>query len=479
MNFARHRSLTCLVCLLFSCFAHAETIVITGGTLIDVSNSGLNSNDITPATVIMENDRILYAGPAAQAKLPFNAKMIDAKGKYLVPGLIEGFGSLQSQGFANAYLYEGVTSVYVTVDPLGGDTRRGKLFEGAHPGPRVIRGGLINSYSVDGADDSDTSMTKLRLERPRISNEQITQRMESMQKKGVRCVLIHYNTWPDQVDHIVREARRLGMGTMGELGFTSYPYAARAGVGAFVHTQKYLTELVPFDIRLAWTDEPFGPAGQAMNLALWALDPDTEQVRRWGKFLAASKSYLMPTESIAANAFPGFARDNPWLRPAAKLIAPDQLFRPINRTTGEPESTRPKEFLAKAVQGIKTEMAVEKRLHEQGARFLAASGTSAFGVMPGGGMHQEMQLLVRYVGLTPREALAAATSNYAAALNYTDIGEIREGRRADVLVLASDPRLAIEAVEKIDVVIAQGVVIDRAGLLNWTIPALHPKIELN
>ena len=122
-------------------------------------------------------------------------------------------------------------------------------------------------------------------------------------------------------------------------------------------------------------------------------------------------------------------------------------------------------------------MLLNRRFHEQGARFLAASGTSAFGVLPGGGMHQEMQIFVHELGFTPREALAAATSNYAQALNLTDIGEIRAGRRADVLLLKSDPRLAIEAVEQIEVVIAQGEMIDRPAPLNWTIPADYPKIK--
>ncbi len=476
MNFVQHCALWCFTCLHLAPPAMAETIVITGGTLIDVSNHGRSSNDITPATVILEDDRILYAGPAADAKLPAKARVIDAKGKYLVPGLIEGFGSLQSQGFANAYLYEGVTAVYVETDP-GGDTRRGKLFADAKPGPRVLKGGLITSYSVTGDDDSDQSMAKLRLEQPRLSNEQLTKRLESMQKNGIRCVLIHYNTWPDQVDHIVRETRRLGIGTIGELGFTSYPYAARAGVGAFIHTTRYVAELMPFDLRLALADEPFGPPGREGNLFIWQLDSNSPEVRRWGQFLASTKTYLMPTASLAANAFPGFPRANPWLRPAAKLVAPDQLFRPLDPITAEPESSRPKDYLAKAVKGVQNEMMLDRRFHEQGALFLAASGTSAFGVLPGGGMHQEMQLLVHQIGLTPREALAAATSNYATALKYTDIGEIRAGRRADLLLLNSDPRLAIEAVEQIDTVIAQGVVIDRAALLNWKIPADYPKIN--
>lgn len=454
----------------------AQPIAISGGTLVDVSNAGHSSNDIVSSTVLIDNDRILYAGPTAKAKIPRNALRINARGKFIVPGLIEGFGALQSQGFANAYLYEGVTSVFLA-DPVN-DTRRGVAFLDAKPGPRVLLGAMMNGYSEKGEDDPELTLAQLRTERPRLTPEQLRKRMETLHENGVRCVMIFYNTWPDQVDQIVRDARRLGMGTIGELGFTSYPYAARAGVGAFVHDQKYHTELAPFDVRLAWTDDPFGPAGLQMNRALWQIDPESEAVKRWGQFLAASTSYLMPTLSLSANMYPGFPKENPWLRPAATLVAEDQLFKPLDRVTGEPAPLpRPAEYLAAASQGIRTEMQIDRHLHDQGARFLAASGSSAFGTLPGGGMHEEMQILVSHVGLSPREALAAATSNYAEALQFTDLGEVVVGRRADILLLRSDPRTSVTALNDIDIVIAQGAVVDRPALLQYKIPKDHPVIE--
>jgi hypothetical protein len=468
------RNLIGLFLCAISAFSVASPLVITGATLVDVSDGGRGQNDISPATVILDGDRIAYAGPAATAPIPAGAQTINAAGKYLVPGLIEGFGSLQSQGFANAYLYEGVTSVYLA-DP-GRDSRRGIAYLDAKPSPRVMLGAAVTGYSEDGQDDSDESMARQRVEGKRLSHEQLSARLEALKAKGVRCVLIHYNTWPDQVDHIVREARRLGLGTIGELGFTDYAYAARAGVGAFVHGQKYHGELAPFDVRLAWADDPFGPPATVMNLAIWEMDPESDLVRRWGRFLAQSNTYLMPTEMLAVNSFVGYPRHNPWLRPSAALVADDQLFRPLDRRTAEPPpSTRPADYVAKGPKGVKTEMRMDRSLHEQGARFLAASGTSAFGVLPGGGLHEEMRLLVDEVGLTPREALAAATSNYAAALHFDDVGEIRAGRRADLLILTADPRHTIDALETIDTVIAQGQVVDRAALLNWQIPAVHPK----
>src|SRR6202000_2966866 len=74
--------------------------------------------------------------------------------------------------------------------------------------------------------------------------------------------------------------------------------------------------------------------------------------------------------------------------------------------------------------------------------YLAASGAPVEGTMPGISMHTELEMLVR-LGLSPREALAAATSNYAVQFGWTELGQIAPGRRADILVLDGDPTASI------------------------------------
>jgi len=103
----------------------------------------------------------------------------------------------------------------------------------------------------------------------------------------------------------------------------------------------------------------------------------------------------------------------------------------------------------------------------QGAHpfYLAASGASALGTMPGISLHTELELLVR-LGLTPREALAAATSNYSEHFRWHELGLVEVGRRADLLILAADPTVDISNTRKIHSVILDGEVIDRAALLS-------------
>jgi imidazolonepropionase-like amidohydrolase len=97
--------------------------------------------------------------------------------------------------------------------------------------------------------------------------------------------------------------------------------------------------------------------------------------------------------------------------------------------------------------------------------YLAASGADALGTMPGISIHTELELLVR-LGLSSREALAAATNNYALQLGWTELGQIAPGRRADILVVDADPTINIWNARRISTLILDGNTIDRDALLH-------------
>ena len=97
--------------------------------------------------------------------------------------------------------------------------------------------------------------------------------------------------------------------------------------------------------------------------------------------------------------------------------------------------------------------------------YLAATGAPVFGSMPGISMHTELELLVR-LGMSPREALAAATNNYSLQFGWNELGQIAPGRRADILVVDGDPTVNIWNARRISEMILDGNVMDRAALLN-------------
>lgn len=87
-------------------------------------------------------------------------------------------------------------------------------------------------------------------------------------------------------------------------------------------------------------------------------------------------------------------------------------------------------------------------LVEAGVTLLAGTDVSAGTTFHGVSMHRELELLVR-AGLSPQEALAAATSNVARAFGITDRGVIAPGKRADLLLVRGDPTVDILATRDI------------------------------
>ena len=96
-------------------------------------------------------------------------------------------------------------------------------------------------------------------------------------------------------------------------------------------------------------------------------------------------------------------------------------------------------------------------------------------VYPGFSLHDELALLVQS-GLTPLEALRAATYNPAEFLGALDsLGTVAQGKIADLVLLDADPLTDIRNTRRISIVIANGRVFDapaRAGLLSHVETAL-------
>jgi imidazolonepropionase-like amidohydrolase len=127
-----------------------------------------------------------------------------------------------------------------------------------------------------------------------------------------------------------------------------------------------------------------------------------------------------------------------------------------------------------AVQGVsesfppglpENEFRIEGQYQKAGARYLVGSGTDAFGTLPGISFHTELKLLTR-VGLSPRQALAAATSNFGELLGWKNVGQAKAGYNADLLVLDEDPVKDISNLKKISMVILNGKILNRDKLLS-------------
>jgi hypothetical protein len=438
----------------------AHPIAFVGGTVVDVSAFGSSTGDIRDSVVIVQHDRITAVGTRRATTIPRDAEVIDATGTFIVPGLHDVFATIDNQAFANAFLYMGVTALVANEAP---SSRRDGLFLTGTPSPRVYRMATVQGYDPTGLSPAPRTISELMTRGRKMDLAELTRRVDELASGGVKVLLLHYSLLPDQLRAVAAHARAIGLATIGELGATTYPEAISAGVRAFVHTSRYSLELAPPGMRAAVAAAPFGPPRIPYDEYLTRVRQDDPALARYAATLGASGVVLIPTLSLSYLDLPGHR--NPWTEPVARLLDPADLNLPADPKTGErpvPANPARDGFPPGYNEHLQV---IEARYCKAGARYLAGSGTDALGTMPGISLHTELELLVKAC-LTPRQALAAATANVGTAFAWRDVGQIRAGYNADLLVLGADPTIDIANVKRIDRVMVAGALIDRAALLH-------------
>ena len=461
----------------------APTLVLAGGTIIDVTEWGRSANDLRDAIVFIRDGQILAVGSRAALPIPKGTPVIDCTGKYLVPGLIDGYAGLSSQGQASANLYMGVTTVVATA----GDHRSWGygIDQNANPTPHL--------YLVDSIGSTDDwSLLANRSDNPEwqkklkdgtghvveLNPEDTARQLADTAKLGTRVLWLGHNLTAANTQWIIEHAHQAGLITYGEFVATPYRIGIQAGVDALLHMSRYELGVIPDELQQPLVEDPEGSASRTAYGYSERLPATDWRLRDYAKFIGAHRTALMPTFSTYYLRLPNHR--NLWHEPAAQLLDARNLNDPSDAKTGEaiyplatwtrhlPNSTERwmvENARHKADLEASHLWAINKTIFEASPHYLAASGAPAMGTMPGISLHTELELLVR-LGLSPREALAAATNNYAEQFHWNELGQIAPGRRADILVLDGDPTINIWNARHIDTIFLDGNQIDRESLLK-------------
>jgi imidazolonepropionase-like amidohydrolase len=121
-------------------------------------------------------------------------------------------------------------------------------------------------------------------------------------------------------------------------------------------------------------------------------------------------------------------------------------------------------WVARSVEALEAEKRNVKRLFDAGIMLVAGTDAPYPGVFLGEGIHRELELLVE-AGLTPLQALTAATKNAATLMDSEDEwGTLEVGKRADILVVSGNPAINVGDTRNVDNVIQRGHIIDREAL---------------
>jgi hypothetical protein len=451
-------------------------LVLAGGTVVDVSNWGHSAHDLPGAIVVVREGRITEVGIAGAVAIPKGARIIDCTGKFILPGLVDGFAGMNAQGQANADLYMGVTTIVAR-----SDEHYGRNDYAANPTPHLY---LIDSI---GSTDNWSLLArqpawaaKLRqVGRPaELSPEDTRRQLADTARLGTRVVLLGHNITAANTQWIIARAHQLGLVTYGEFVSTPYRVGVDAGVDALVHMGRYELGVIPDELQRPLVEAPEGAAANTAYDYAERLPTTDLHLRNYTRFLAAHHAALMPTFSLHFLNLPGH-RDL-WKEPAAGLLDPARMFQPSDRATGEMVYALPswgrrlpasgqrwleEDLRKKADQQAMRLWHINETIFAAYPRYLAASGAPARGTLPGISVHTELEMLVR-LGLTPREALAAATNNYALQFGWNELGLIAPGRRADILVVDGDPTASIWNARRISGLVLGGNVLDRNALLR-------------
>jgi imidazolonepropionase-like amidohydrolase len=377
-------------------------IALVGGTLVD----GTGSDAVHDATVVVEDGRILAAGPSTNIHVPVGAHRIDVRGQTIVPGLWDMHAHVMQVEWAPMYLATGVT----TVRDMGNEidfelALRGAIRAGAALGPSLLLAGLVDGPGPDafGAVTAGTP----------DEGRAVVRRYHDL---GFQQVKLYTLLSPAVVGAITNEAHRFGMTVTGHVPASlTVLSAVDSGMDHIAH--------------LPIRGDPGSDSVRRIVEGLRAHGTVVDPTASWGELLGHSTA--QPVQSLQ----PGVDELPSALR--TRIVA--MGVRTIDTATAHARLART--------------LAIIRELHEAGVPVVAGTDEG----VPGFSVSREMELY-QTAGFSPIDALRAATAVSAKAMHLEgEVGTLTPGLRADLLVLDRNPLEDVANVRALHFVMKNGV----------------------
>ena len=441
-----------VVLLSVACKSSGDGVVaLEGATLID----GTGRAPVADAIILVRDGHIQAVARVNEIPVPSGAQVVNLIGKTVIPGLIDSHAHVERWAIER-YVAWGVT----TVRDLGASSTdssialKNDLNLGSVLGPRMFTSGAM----IDGLSPTYPTATAVR------SRGDVRKAVDQRAVAGADYVKVYTKFTADLLPPLMDEASTLRLPVAMHLGKIDALTAARAGVASLEHMAGVVE---------ATTGNP-GPYFRAHDQFLrgWTLEEegwallDSAGLARTARALAATHVAIVPTLVLHEM----LSRlDNPTLQsrpgmedvPAAAASVRDVAG--LLRRTG---------WRAADLQGFRRARARQNQFVREYKRAggLIAAGSDAANqlLVPGMSLHEEMSLLVS-AGLTPLEAVTAATRKGAELLRADSLGEIVAGKVADLVVLDASPVSDIGATRRIAFVMIRGRMIKPDSLRRtWT-----------
>ncbi len=406
-------------------------------------------------TVVVEGQRIVDLGKSGHVQIPKSAKIVDASGKFLIPGLWDMhvhtiFGDWipkDEKIILPLFVANGVTGVR----DMGSDLEavkqwRSEIAAGKLLGPRMIVAGPM----LDGPTPRFPSSVPVS---DSASGRKV---VDDLKNAGVDFIKIQSLVPRDGYFAAASEANKLGITFVGHV-----PDAVRASEASSAG-QKSIEHFTGVFEGCSTIEDQLLKGRKTLGQNVATFNP--ERAKTLIALFAKNQTWQVPTLAWERGQ---------WLVDEIDL-SQDPLIKyaPVawkNRTWAmfkkdilETMDTDPLPVRKRFVQ---MELEMTLAMFRAGVPFMAGTDTAAgIHIFPGFSLHQELALFVE-AGLTPMQALQTATLNPAKFLGTTaNMGTVEKGKIADLVLLDANPLEDINNTRKIQAVVLAGRYFSRAQL---------------
>lgn len=463
------------LCSLISCKSgevfFKDAICIQNISTIDPTD-GLKEKQ----TVILKDGKIHKIVASSEIQLSPQNKIVEGKGKYLIPGLWDAhvhFAYIEelAPSMFDLFLAYGITSVRDT----GGEIEfvkewKDKALANPTEAPRVKIAGPLLDGMPNVYDGSTPQRPPLSVGLGSV--EAVENMVNDLVEKDVDLLKAYEMLTPEQFVRVMDLAKAKGLKVTGHVPLSmDVISASNAGLNSMEHMRNLeLSCASNSDELLAQrkqllaqgADDPGGDLRSRIHSAQRKTavnNYDEAQADKVLSVLAKNETWQVPTLALST----GAAR-----APFAKAefqssfdYLPDSLAQRWRSSIAAMQSMKMDPFLKDHADWM---FKMVGKVHEAGIDIMAGTDCPIFFLTPGRSLHEELAVLVE-AGLSPLAALKTATLNPARYFGLeNELGSIKEGQWADLVVLNANPLEDIENTLEINSVIRQGALYDRAKL---------------
>jgi hypothetical protein len=391
-------------------------------------------------TVIVRQGRIATIGPVASTPVPGDATPIDARGKFLMPGLAEMHGHVPAQpgAFADATMLLFVANGITTVRGMQGSAYhlalRDAIARGEVLGPTFYAAGP----QIDGR----------RASTPAAAVAAVTEQKQA----GFDLVKIQEGVGREAYDSVVATARRLGMPFGGHVpDDVGLWHALESRQGTIDHLDNFMEAVNAADF----------PAAHLPAVGVGGSRAEID--RRIAGAAAATRAAgiaVVPTQALWQMLWVPDDSATLSRRPELRYMPPATLaqwyrtIRPGGRLQTDAERR----------VWIATRTKILRAVSDAGVPILLGTDAPQLFSVPGFSIHREMQAMAD-AGMTPYQILQSGTRNIAVHFGKpADFGTVEVGRRADLILVDANPLASVSNVQRRAGVMVRGLWLPEAEL---------------